>query len=228
MSWYQDEYLTSDHWRTVRAEALLYAGYACQVCNSEHRLNVHHRTYERVGREEPADLTVLCEDCHQRFHDKMPSPPTERPTAAPRRRVPEHTLLRVMVHHPEWRARVIEAMGVLSLIPEPERDLFTLLGATPPDVAAADLLRQVQGPAQVLLAELLDEGWSGIDVDRTVEAEINSLHARAVEAEQRDLARRLPLATDRERDVLAERARQLSESKGKTKKAWNPHGKKPE
>jgi hypothetical protein len=62
------EYLASPEWRERRDRAIERAEGRCQLCNSDKRLNVHHRTYERLGYERDADLTVLCEDCHQHFH----------------------------------------------------------------------------------------------------------------------------------------------------------------
>lgn len=65
---YQD-YLSSRHWRRVRAAALVRAVYACQLCNNRQAtLDVHHRTYERRGHERPEDLIVLCRACHTKFH----------------------------------------------------------------------------------------------------------------------------------------------------------------
>lgn len=67
---YQD-YLATDEWRQRRAVAIDWARGACQLCNSPKKpLNVHHRTYDRLGAELPADLVVLCKDCHAKFHDK--------------------------------------------------------------------------------------------------------------------------------------------------------------
>jgi hypothetical protein len=63
-------YLRSEHWKSVRAAALERAGHRCQLCNSPDRLEVHHRTYERRGRERPTDVTVLCDECHARHHGK--------------------------------------------------------------------------------------------------------------------------------------------------------------
>jgi hypothetical protein len=31
-------------------------------------LDVHHRTYENKGKEKLGDLTVLCRECHTKFH----------------------------------------------------------------------------------------------------------------------------------------------------------------
>jgi hypothetical protein len=63
---YQD-YLRSDRWRTIRRLKREQAGEKCELCNSEDRLEVHHRTYDRRGEERLSDLTVLCHSCHERF-----------------------------------------------------------------------------------------------------------------------------------------------------------------
>lgn len=65
---YREVYLRSDHWLETRKGALERAGHRCQVCNTEHQLDVHHRTYERIGYEAAMDLTVLCRKCHDLFH----------------------------------------------------------------------------------------------------------------------------------------------------------------
>ncbi len=65
-------YLQSDGWKKRRAEAIDRAGRRCQLCNSVDSLQVHHRTYERLGNELPADLIALCRSCHAKFHDVLP------------------------------------------------------------------------------------------------------------------------------------------------------------
>lgn len=49
--WYDDEYLTSDHWQQLRERALARAGHRCQVCNRSYSLCLHHRDYDRLGDE---------------------------------------------------------------------------------------------------------------------------------------------------------------------------------
>lgn len=83
---YREVYLRSDHWREVRKAALERADHRCQVCNGSKQLDVHHRTYERKGCEEPGDLTVLCRRCHATFHGaskvaRTKRPPKSRPKA---------------------------------------------------------------------------------------------------------------------------------------------------
>ena len=62
------EYLLTPEWQTKREQALERARHRCQLCNSAEHLNVHHRTYERLGNEDIEDLTVLCKACHEHFH----------------------------------------------------------------------------------------------------------------------------------------------------------------
>jgi 5-methylcytosine-specific restriction endonuclease McrA len=61
-------YLKSPEWKARREAALEAALWACQVCNRDSALQVHHRCYERVGEERQEDLIVLCDDCHGLFH----------------------------------------------------------------------------------------------------------------------------------------------------------------
>lgn len=67
-------YLESDWWLHRRERALELAEHRCQVCNSPGPLEIHHRTYERLGHERDADLVVLCTNCHKLFHSdgRMP------------------------------------------------------------------------------------------------------------------------------------------------------------
>lgn len=71
-----DEYLQSPEWKAKRDQAHELAKHRCQLCNSPERLHVHHRTYERIGQEDPTDLTVLCDRCHANFHDVAEALPT--------------------------------------------------------------------------------------------------------------------------------------------------------
>lgn len=62
-------YLTSERWQITKDKALKRAGNRCSVCASTKDLNVHHNTYDRLGRESNADLIVLCRQCHALFHN---------------------------------------------------------------------------------------------------------------------------------------------------------------
>lgn len=85
------EYLKSPEWAATRRWALERAEHRCQVCNSDGPLDVHHRTYERLGHEWPSDLTVLCRDCHGLYHGRLPDKPRRiaRPTLVRRPMGPE-------------------------------------------------------------------------------------------------------------------------------------------
>lgn len=64
-----DEYIQSAAWyavrRRYRASDL---PQNCQLCGSDENTVLHHRTYERVGREELTDLIPLCRECHGIVH----------------------------------------------------------------------------------------------------------------------------------------------------------------
>jgi len=62
------KYLRSARWKKKAAAARKRAGYRCQMCNRQAPLQVHHRTYERLGYEMPGDLIALCAGCHQKHH----------------------------------------------------------------------------------------------------------------------------------------------------------------
>lgn len=63
-----DDYLKTEHWKHVAGQAKVRARHRCQLCNGDGELHVHHRTYERLGNEQPEDLTVLCSNCHTKYH----------------------------------------------------------------------------------------------------------------------------------------------------------------
>ena len=66
-----EEYLQTPHCKGSREDKLRAVGHLCQVCNSGlGTLDVHHRTYERLGQELDEDLTVLCRACHSIFHEQ--------------------------------------------------------------------------------------------------------------------------------------------------------------
>jgi len=64
------DYISSDVWKAKAYDAREKAGNKCQLCNSPYYLRVHHRTYDRLGRETISDLITLCSNCHSKFHNK--------------------------------------------------------------------------------------------------------------------------------------------------------------
>lgn len=63
-------YLRSDHWRDVR-KRFWRSQYpkVCCVCHAADRpLDLHHKSYERLGRERLSDLALLCRRCHREVH----------------------------------------------------------------------------------------------------------------------------------------------------------------
>jgi 5-methylcytosine-specific restriction endonuclease McrA len=71
-----EKYLSGNHWRKVRERFFrkVHNGKGrCFICGTfDGRLDVHHLTYERIGREKLNDLRCLCEKCHKIVHEKYP------------------------------------------------------------------------------------------------------------------------------------------------------------
>lgn len=61
-------YIKSDAWRKKAKKARAKAGHRCQRCGKKGYLEVHHKTYKRLGREWFRDLEVLCARCHMAKH----------------------------------------------------------------------------------------------------------------------------------------------------------------
>ena len=58
------EYLASPEWAERRGR-VIERDMTCVLCDSNKNLQVHHRSYENIGRERMKDLTTLCERCHR-------------------------------------------------------------------------------------------------------------------------------------------------------------------
>lgn len=65
------DYLLTDEWQLVRAAALARANYQCAECGKPNELQVHHRHYRTLGNEQPGDVIVLCEWCHDLAHRRI-------------------------------------------------------------------------------------------------------------------------------------------------------------
>lgn len=135
---------------------------------------------------------------------------------------PELDLLRVMVHHPEWRSRIAEQVMDRSLFAEPERRLFDALAAAGTDLTAGDVAARLDGPAAGLLAALLAESWGALNVDALVEGAINRVDSRRLEAQLRDVEASLPFAQENEKVDLVRKVDQLSRQIAKLNPGrWN-------
>ena len=71
--WYQQGYLRSSNWKLKKRRILQRAGHRCERCRAEEKLDVHHKTYERLRYELPEDLEALCRECHREAHANNPN-----------------------------------------------------------------------------------------------------------------------------------------------------------
>ena len=66
------EYLDSPAWKMKRDAVIQRDGGQC-VCGAN-ATEMHHKTYDNIGKELLSDLVVLCEECHKRLHQpRVPS-----------------------------------------------------------------------------------------------------------------------------------------------------------
>ena len=70
--WYH-AYIQSPAWGEKLKARIELAGHKCERCGKNFRLQVHHKTYQRAGRERLQDLVCLCEDCHSTEHGQDPT-----------------------------------------------------------------------------------------------------------------------------------------------------------
>jgi 5-methylcytosine-specific restriction endonuclease McrA len=69
-------YINSGSWRDnpARLAELKAADFRCRLCyasKDDAQLEVHHRTYARLGREQVGDLITLCKECHHIVTDML-------------------------------------------------------------------------------------------------------------------------------------------------------------
>lgn len=63
------EYLKSDHWQSLRKRKLSHSKCRCAICGSTDRLEVHHLQYKNIFDVDLTDLRILCNRCHDLFHE---------------------------------------------------------------------------------------------------------------------------------------------------------------
>ncbi len=72
------DYLKSEHWinlrkrfynsKKVKKMKEIHNKVLCEFCYGNENLNLHHRTYKRIGNERLDDLVVVCKECHYHIH----------------------------------------------------------------------------------------------------------------------------------------------------------------
>lgn len=67
----REKYYQTEHWKRLSRETRKFYQNKCRICNkSVGELNVHHNSYENLGRETFNDLILLCKSCHKKYHNK--------------------------------------------------------------------------------------------------------------------------------------------------------------
>lgn len=65
-----EQYLRSPEWREKRRRVLSRARGYCEGCGRALATQVHHLTYDNIGDELLFQLVAICDDCHEKVHQK--------------------------------------------------------------------------------------------------------------------------------------------------------------
>jgi len=66
-----DSYIRSSRWKNIRQSVFKMRGKKCEICGTVSvPLEIHHTTYERLGKESPKDLLIVCHECHKKEDQK--------------------------------------------------------------------------------------------------------------------------------------------------------------
>ena len=61
-------YLHSEQWHLIKKWLFQIKGENCEICGTNHGLQIHHLTYENLYHENIEDLKILCKKCHSNIH----------------------------------------------------------------------------------------------------------------------------------------------------------------
>lgn len=65
---FYETYLKSKKWTDFKAKVIGMRGFNCELCKSQKNIQLHHLTYERLGKEDINDVMILCKKCHEKAH----------------------------------------------------------------------------------------------------------------------------------------------------------------
>lgn len=63
------DYIQSQRWMQRKRKYFETHEKKCKACKTSRRIELHHKTYNRLGQERDADLVPLCQLCHSKVHD---------------------------------------------------------------------------------------------------------------------------------------------------------------
>ena len=76
-------YLKSAQWKNIRRLLIQQSNGVCARCgHGSPELEIHHKTYERLGKERMTDLEVLCRTCHKLADEERAQQGKKRSQAA--------------------------------------------------------------------------------------------------------------------------------------------------
>jgi DNA primase len=123
---------------------------------------------------------------------------------------PEHELLRVMLRVPRWRPLVRDQLAQLPRGDSAAWRLLETVAQADPKVGVGELMGVVGAEERAMLSRLADEPTGDLAEDVMVEAALRRIESRAVEARLAEIDRRIVVADEDEKMVLAREKEELS------------------
>jgi hypothetical protein len=76
------DYIRSEEWFNLKIDLLQKRGCNCERCGKKKhplKLQIHHKTYERLFNERESDLIIVCRICHMKEHGLIKEPKIKKP-----------------------------------------------------------------------------------------------------------------------------------------------------
>lgn len=69
--WEYKNYLRGKHWKTFRKRMKREKKYECYICGTKHKLQLHHRSYSKLGEESKNQMLWVCQFHHSLIHKTL-------------------------------------------------------------------------------------------------------------------------------------------------------------
>lgn len=110
------KYLASSHWRSFKKYFYKTQPKECCVCGDSFKLNLHHITYENLGKEKLEDVVCLCEFHHSIVHQRLNKDKDSNQIIKEMRNekvIPKKSIIKIKKQYSECRLTPIELISLL-------------------------------------------------------------------------------------------------------------------
>lgn len=191
-----EEYLQTPEWKQKREKVLARDEHRCRVCDSDEKLQVHHRTYARRGGEDLNDLTTLCGPCHEHFHERISQEALMIKTVSfvPEEREPakwEDLLIALLLRSPSLYNHVRDILSADDFVDEEMRQIYHTFSESQLPEYNPSIYRMLSPIAQKYVEDETNQ------VDNTIKIAVQIKRRRLTQA-SKDLSAQVVNTIDRD------------------------------